>query len=405
MKATILNVGDEVLEGKVINTNGAFLANNLLKLGIQPTKIITIGDNHSNLQNEIQNFLTSDQDILITTGGLGPTHDDFTKEVLFTTLGLEAVLNEQAKALLTEYFGDQYAKCNLKQAYFPKEAMIIPNKLGTADGCIIEKNNKIFIVLVGPPFEMNPMVIDTVIPYLRMKTNNGILVKEYIVMGLGESTIEELLQPLYKNYPFINIAPYASLGKIRYQITGHLDHQEQFELTCSSFQALLGNNIISSENEEIEEKVVQELNRNHWKISFCESCTGGMLAAKIVNVSGASEVFSESLITYSNQAKSKYVNVSLKTLKNFGAVSEETVKEMVLGLSTLTKAEVCVAVSGIAGPTGGTLTKPVGLVYYAIKINDEITIHHSIFKGGREQIRIRACLKILFDIYQKIKAA
>ena len=121
MKAVILNIGDEVLEGKVINTNGTFLASNLCKLGINPTKIITVGDDHSHLQAEIKNFLASDNELLITTGGLGPTHDDFTKEVLFTTLGLEMVINEQAKSLLTEYFGAEYAQCNLKQAYFPKE--------------------------------------------------------------------------------------------------------------------------------------------------------------------------------------------------------------------------------------------------------------------------------------------
>lgn len=404
MKAVILNVGDEVLEGKVINTNGSFLASNLCKLGINPTKIITVGDEYFHLQAEIKEFLASENELLITTGGLGPTHDDFTKEVLFATLGLEMVINEQAKSLLTEYFGLEYAQCNLKQAYFPKEAIIIPNRLGTADGCIIEKNGKIFIVLVGPPFEMNPMVMDTVIPYLQTKTTNNFLIKEYIVMGLGESVIEDLLQPLYQMYPFVKIAPYASLGKIRFQLTADKAHQEEFLSACTSFTTLLDNNIISSENEEIEEKVVQELRRNQWKISMSESCTGGMLASKIVNVSGASEVFSEGFITYSNQAKSKYLKVSELTLEKFGAVSEETVREMVLGLYDLTNSEVCVAVSGIAGPTGGTLIKPVGLVYYAIKIKDDIIITHSIFKGGREQIRIRACLQILFDIYQKIKA-
>ncbi|MDD3348215.1 MAG: CinA family nicotinamide mononucleotide deamidase-related protein [Bacilli bacterium] len=404
MKAIILNVGNEVLEGRVINTNGAFLSTNLLKLGITPTRITTIGDDYFALQTEVKTFLTSDNDILITTGGLGPTHDDFTKEVLFATLGLEMVIHDQAKALLDDYFGEKYAQCNLKQAYFPKEAIIIANKLGTADGCIVEKDNKIFIVLVGPPFEMNPMVIDTVIPYLSSKTTNQMLIKEYIVMGLGESTIEELLQPLYHEYSLVSIAPYASLGKIRYQITANLTNQEQFTDACIAFTRLLADSIISSENEEIEEKVVQELRRLHWKISFSESCTGGMLAAKIVNVSGASDVFSESLITYSNQAKSKYLHVSSKTLANFGAVSEETVREMVLGLSALTQSEVCIAVSGIAGPSGGTPTKPVGLVYYAIKINDEIIINHYLFKGGREQIRTRACLRILFDTYQKIKA-
>lgn len=404
MKAVILNVGDEVLEGKVINTNGAFLATNLLKLGITPTKMLTIGDNKRQLQTEINNFIVSDNDILITTGGLGPTHDDFTKEVLSETLHLEMVINEQAKALLATYFGEKFAHCNLKQVYFPQEAQIIPNKLGTADGCIIEKENKIFIVLVGPPFEMNPMFSDTVIPYLQNKTTNDLLVKEYIVMGLGESSLEDILQPLYQKYSLINIAPYASLGRIRYQITGKMSDEKIFTKACEDFELVLKDNIISTENEEIEEKVVQELKRLQWKISFCESCTGGALASKLVNVSGASEIFSESFITYSNEAKIKYVHVDPLTLEKFGAVSAETVVEMVNGLSKLTSSEVAIAVSGIAGPTGGSILKPIGLVYYAIKVKDKVTISHYIFKGGREQIRTRASLRILFDTYQKIKA-
>ena len=149
---------------------------------------------------------------------------------------------------------------------------------------------------------------------------------------------------------------------------------------------------------------MQELKRLQWKISFCESCTGGALASKLVNVSGASEVFSESFITYSNEAKIKYVHVDPLTLEKFGAVSAETVAEMVNGLSKLTSSEVAIAVSGIAGPTGGSSLKPIGLVYYAIKVKDKVTISHHIFKGGREQIRTRASLRILFDTYQKIKA-
>ncbi|MDD3171267.1 MAG: molybdopterin-binding protein, partial [Bacilli bacterium] len=239
MKAVILNVGDEVLEGRVINTNGSFLTSNLLKLGIHTDKVVTIGDDRENLQKEITSFMKSDNDLLITTGGLGPTHDDFTKEVLVETLGLDMIINQEAEELLHKYFGENFAECNLKQAYFPQEAIIIPNKLGTADGAIIEKDKKLYIILVGPPFEMNPMFDDFVKPYLKNKVAIDFLIKEYIVMGIGESAAEEILKPLYDKYHMVNIAPYASLGKIRYQITGSYRFENDFNSACSEFKEIL----------------------------------------------------------------------------------------------------------------------------------------------------------------------
>lgn len=408
MKAVILNVGDEVLEGRVINTNSSFLSSSLLKVGIKTEKIVVVGDNERTLQNEINSFINSDCDLLITTGGLGPTHDDFTKELLAKTLDIEMILNKDAKELLDNYFKDKYADCNLKQAYFPKDSIIIPNKLGTADGAIIEKNNKIFIILVGPPFEMKPMFNDSVLPYLKRKAKVSILINEYVLMGICESEAEDMLKLLYEKYPNINIAPYASIGKIRYQITGAADETEMFIKACTDFQELFSEYIVTStifnkDLLEIEELVVNNLKKKKYHISFCESCTGGMLVSKIINVNGASDVINESLVTYSNEAKIKYLNVNKETIQKYGVVSEQVVYEMANGLYRLTGSEVCVSVSGIAGPTGGTANKPVGLVHFAIRIDNNTLCFHRVFRGGRDQIRTGATMFILYKINSLLK--
>lgn len=403
MKALILNIGDEVLSGRVINTNSSFLALELNKIGVEVEKVVVVGDNENLITKEIDDFKQSNLDILITTGGLGPTHDDITKEVLCKNLDLPLELNESAKNLLDSYFPTNMAQCNLKQAYFPKDAIIIDNKVGTADGAIIERENKIYIILVGPPYEMIPMVKDTVIPYLQKRVGVRHLVQEFILMGSGESSYEEMLIPIYKKYPNISINPYASTGRVRFQINGLVDEEKEFKDAVDDFTNLMKDYIISSKNEEIEEVVVNRLKEKNYSISFCESCTGGMLASKIINVSGASSVINESLVTYSNEAKIKYLQVNPNTIEKYGVVSDEVVKEMAEGLYKLTKANVCVSVSGVAGPTGGTEAKPVGLVHYAIKINDKIISENKIFKGNRDLIRTKTSLWVLYRIFCLLK--
>ncbi|MGD9604923.1 MAG: CinA family nicotinamide mononucleotide deamidase-related protein [Bacilli bacterium] len=403
MKAMILNIGEEVLQGKVINTNASFLSLELRKIGIETDKIIVVGDRQQDIVEQINNFISCDLDILITTGGLGPTHDDLTKEVLASCLNLEMEINKQARDLLNDYFGKDMAPCNLKQAYFPKEAILIENPLGTADGAILEKNHKIYIILVGPPHEMNPMVINSVIPFLKNKTGDFLLSKDYIVMGNGESNFEEILNPLFRKYSQVMISPYASLGKIRYQIVSSKQNKLYFDEINNEFRKIMKDFIISENNEEIEEVVVSLLQKKQFIITFGESCTGGMLASKIINVPNASRILKESFIVYSNEAKTKYLHVKPQILQQFGAVSDQTIEAMLDGLDYETKANVCVAVSGIAGPSGGSDEKPVGLVHYGIDINGKRWIEHKHFKGNREMVRQRATLFILFRLWQLLK--
>ena len=229
MKVEILSVGNEVLSGKVINTNASFLSIELEKIGFDVVRIVTLGDDKEELIKEVKSFLASDIDYLVTTGGLGPTHDDFTKEVLFETLWMELVEYQEAIDLLEEYFSHNYTKCNLKQALYPKGATLLKNDYGTAMGAYIEKDNKMYSVLVGPPFELHPMFNNYLAPILKDKINLKKVVKEYIVMGIGESQVEELLQEYYKKHSNVEVAPYASIGKVRYQLSGTLEKLVEFE--------------------------------------------------------------------------------------------------------------------------------------------------------------------------------
>lgn len=403
MKAIILSIGDEVLSGKVVNTNASYLAMELEGIGATPVKHVTVGDDREKMSKELDEFMNSDCDILITTGGLGPTHDDFTKELISERLGYSLELNSQAKEILDNYFKGEYPECNLKQANFPKEAIIIPNKNGTACGMILEKNDKIIIVLVGPPHELKPMVTDTVLPYLISKDENKILIKNYYLMGISESKMEQKLIEYYPLYPNVNIAPYASLEKIRVQVTSRETYKDEFNRACNMFEGLFNEYIIGTTLEPIEVKVVNELKRLKMHISTAESCTGGMISSSIVNVSGSSSVFNESVITYSNEAKIKYLDVNPNTINKYGVVSEEVVTEMVNGLQKLTSSEVCIGVSGIAGPTGGTKEKPVGLVHFAIKVCDKVYTFSSVFRGDRDAVRKRTNASVLYNLFMILK--
>lgn len=399
MRALILNIGNEVLSGKVVNTNSSFLAKELNKIGIITEKVVVVGDDEDAINKEINDFKQSHLDILITTGGLGPTHDDLTKEVLSKNLNLRLELDNDSLSHLQAYFDASMSQSNLKQAYFPKEAMIIPNHLGTANGAIISLSQKLYVILVGPPQEMIPMVNEHIIPYLRNISKVEVISQEYIVMGNGESYFEDFLSDLMKIFPRVSLAPYASIGKIRYLVTAKTEDEEDFKLFVKEFESLMADYIISKDNEEIEEVLVKALKARNYTISFAESCTGGMLASRIINVPGASRVIGESLVTYSNDAKIKYLNVNEDTINHYGVVSDQVVIEMVDGLKKKSKANIAVSVSGIAGPTGGSVAKPVGLVHYAIKINNQLFVESKVFKGNREMIRTRTTLWVLYRIY------
>lgn len=402
MRALILNVGDEVLSGKVVNTNASFLSREFGKLGIDVAKVVCVGDDLASLEKEINDFKNSDIDLLVTTGGLGPTHDDFTKEVLYSNLGIDLVLREEALNLLDSYFKKDYAKCNEKQAYFPKDAYLLKNDKGTAMGAVSEVGSKTYVILVGPPFEMEPMVKNYLIPYLLRKELEPKLIKEYIVMGIGESRVEEILEDYYIKHSLVSTCPYALNGKIRYQLSSSRNNKQEFENACKEFSSLVNDYIISDNNEDIEYKVYEELMRLGYHISFSESCTGGMLASKIINVSGASSVLNLSLVTYSNQSKIDLIGVNQETIDKFDVVSCEVATEMARGIQKFAKAEVGCGVTGYAGP-GGKDDKEVGTVCFAIAIKDKVVTKKHFFLTERNILREKVTMLIYYHLYKELR--
>ena len=403
MNALILCVGDEVLSGRVVNTNASFLAKELEKYGINTIKHIVVGDNEEMLKKEIKCFIDSDIKLLFTTGGLGPTHDDFTKEVICKMFNQEMVKFDEAYNTLVKYFGPNFAKSNIKQTYFPKDAILLPNPYGTAHGCIFSSMGKNICLLVGPPFENEVMFNLGVKPYLEHLLEKAPLVKEFTIMGIGESKIEDNLSDFFKEFSDINVNPYASLGKIRYQITSTIDKENRFNECVNCFTKLMDEYIVSNNNESVEEVCYKLLKEKNLKISFAESVTGGMLASTLINVNGSSNVIKESLVTYSDEAKIKYLNVKKETIEKYNVVSKEVSLEMAKGLYELTKSDVCISTTGLAGPTGGSPDKPIGLVCYTIKVLDKYLTKEVICKGDRNQVRLRATLFVLYDLFKMLK--
>jgi nicotinamide-nucleotide amidase len=247
------------------------------------------------------------------------------------------------------------------------------------------------------------MVKDSVRPYLLKETGESDSVVDFLVMGKGESEFEEYLSSFFNKYPKIKIASYPGGGQIRYEIRSNPQDRDEYQLALLDFRNLMAEYIISDNGEGIEEVIIKLLKKKQWRISICESCTGGMLSSMLVNVPGASKVFEEGFITYSNNSKMKYLGVKEETIREHGVVSSPVVLEMIEGLKKLNQADVLIGVSGIAGPGGGSLRKPVGLVHYGIMVKNESISEAKVFKGNREQIRKKACLWILYRLFLLIK--
>ena len=406
MKAVLISIGDEVVQGKTINTNVAYLSRHLMNLGYDVIAHHTVGDDYDNIFNLVSGLLKTEVRLIVTTGGLGPTHDDFTKQVIADALGLDMEYRQEAFNHFDNYFKNRNSityESNMSQAYFPRGARLIPNRRGTALGAVLEQGDRTFVLLVGPPHEMNEMFEHHVLKHLASKQQTPIIIEEYYCMGGGESEFEDRLKPLLSKYPDMEINPYASRGIIRYQLKANTSESSKFVSMRQEFFELLGDHVVGSANKEVEEYVFDELFKRKLKISIAESCTGGMFASKLVNVSGASIVFDEGIITYSNASKTKNLGVPKKVMDEFGAVSEETVEAMAIGVKKKTSSDVAIAITGIAGPEGGTPLKPVGLVYFSIVIGEYVYIEKKMFSGSREDIRIRTTMYVFWRLLVELR--
>ncbi len=405
MNIAILTIGDEVVSGKITNTNASHIAKVLEANQFIVSRHLSVRDLEVEIISGLD-YLYQNADVVITTGGLGPTSDDLTKEVSAAYFNEEMILYPEELTKIENYFtssGRVMPEINKKQAYFIPEAIVIRNDNGTAPGMIYEKKQRIIINLPGPPKELEPMLEETVIPYLKKKFLRKIFKKEYRLMGLGESDAETIIKPLFSKYPKIKISPYASVGIVDYLITTTEDNDELFIACCRDFEQYLADYIIGDWKLNIQDLIVSMLTEKGLKLTLAESCTGGMVTSSIVNVSGSSKVLTEAMVTYSNEAKVKHLGVKEETLSLHGAVSAEVAAEMAKGVKEVSGADIGLSITGIAGPTGGTEEKPVGLVYSGIYFNGDTYVFKNIYKGDRYKVRYRATLGILYELYKILK--
>ncbi len=394
MTVEFICVGTEILLGNIVNTNAAYLAEKCAGLGLSCYFQTAVGDNEERLTMVLRTAMER-SDIVILSGGLGPTEDDLTKEVAAKVCGKKLVLHEPSKKAIKRYFeekGIEPTDNNWKQAMLPEDCIVLDNHNGTAPGVIMETKESKVILLPGPPGELCPMFEESVEPYLMGLTSQVICSQTVKICGVGESRVETMMKDLIDAQTNPTIATYAKTGEVHIRVTAAAEEKKAamklIKPVVKELKNRFGNDIYSTEQDvTLEKAVVDLLQANDLTVTCVESCTGGLLSARLINVPGVSEIYKSGVITYSNKAKRRFVGVKKTTLQKYGAVSGQTAEEMAKGAALLTKADVSVAVTGIAGPDGGTEEKPVGLVYIACNVKGKVTVKKFRFSGNRSKVR------------------
>lgn len=405
MTVELICVGTELLLGNIVNTNAAYLAEKCAGLGLSCYFQTVVGDNAQRLALVLKTAMER-SDIVILSGGLGPTEDDLTKEVAAQVCGRELIMDEASRQAIAEFFekrGTVPTENNWKQAMMPADAIVLENPNGTAPGAILETEAARVVLLPGPPNELYPLFEEKVEPYLRKLTNQAICSQTVKICGLGESKVETMVKDLIDGQTNPTIATYAKTGEVHIRVTASAEDQKAagklIKPTVKELKARFGNSIYTTEDDITLEKAVADLLiANDLSLTCAESCTGGLLSGRIINVPGVSEVYKSGYITYSNKAKRRLLGVKKTTLQKHGAVSEQVAEEMAKGAALFAKADVSVAVTGIAGPDGGTEEKPVGLVYIACCVKGKVTVKKYQFSGNRGKVResaVSAALSLL----------
>lgn len=410
MIAELISVGTEILLGNIVNTNAKYIAEKCALLGFSLYNQVAVGDNEERLE-ETFNIAYNRADVVILTGGLGPTKDDLTKEVVASAMGLPLLYDEATLAFLKDFFSKRKTgimpESNLKQALVPEGAIVLTNDNGTAPGLIIEKDGRAVVLLPGPPNEMVPMFEKDVVPYLVKKENGTIFSVMVKLCGIGESAAEEVIKDLIDKQSNPTVAPYAKTGEVHFRITAKAsDENEAKKLIDPVIEVIktrLGDHIYTTdENLNLEDVIIRKLIGMKKTIATVESCTGGLLSGRLLNVPGASQVFREGYVTYTNESKMRIAGVNEYTLEKYGAVSPQTVTEMASGIERVSGADYTIAISGIAGPDGGTVDKPVGLVYIGFCNNETVVVEENRFMGNRQKNRENAVIRALTMLWKHI---
>ncbi len=371
----ILSVGTEILLGDILNTNSRYLSSELAKSGISVLRHTTVGDNAERLAAALKTALER-SDIVIATGGLGPTQDDITRDVCCEVMGFDLELDMAIADKIRAYFNSkslEMPESNLRQAYVPVGGTVFENNHGTAPGLGLKKNGKCVVILPGPPYEMAPMYHESVVPFLAEYCDGAIVSHTIRTMGIGESAMAEIVDDLLQNQN-PTVAPYAKKGEALLRVTAKAHSEAEAEELCKpvieEINRRIGEYVYGIDSESIEQRVVELLKEQVLTIATAESCTAGYISKRITDISGASSVFEFGAVTYSNEIKEKILGVSKNTLIKYGAVSEQTAKEMAAGIRRVSGADIGISVTGIAGPNSDGTSKPVGLSFIAIDAED-----------------------------------
>lgn len=375
----LISVGTEILLGDILNTDAQFLSIELARLGISVIHQSTVGDNRERLLAQLKEAADR-SDIIILSGGLGPTPDDLTKEVCCEFFGKKMFLHEPTVEKIKTYFstkGMKMAQNNLKQAMLPKDCVIFPNDNGTAPGMAIEKDGVHILVLPGPPRELKPMFRNCAVPYLMQFSDRIIVSHNIRTFGIGESSMAEMVNDLF-DAENPTVAPYAKDGEALLRVTAMARTKEEAENLCkpviNEIKNRLDGFVYGVDYTCIEEAVIEKLKEKHMKVATAESCTGGLIAKRITDVPGASEVFDCGIISYANEIKHRVLGVSEDDLNKYGAVSEPVARQMAQGALKVSGADIAVSVTGIAGPDSDSTNKPVGLVYIGLADRDNVWV-------------------------------
>lgn len=408
MKCEIISVGTELLVGDTLNTNVHYLSKELSLLGISVCYHTTVGDNPKRLE-EVMKIALNRSDLIVTTGGLGPTQDDLTKEVISNLFGKKLVQDDKVKEDLLQYFVNRefvMTDNNLKQTLVPENAEVLTNPRGTAPGIMIQENGKTVILLPGPPREMTGMFEGSVLKLLNKEQNQLVVSRYYNLSDIGESAAEDRLLDLIDVQDNPTIATYAKMGEVLVRITANGKDEKVVNALLDEYEAIMidrfGENIFAFSKDSLCEAVGKLLIEKNITIATAESCTGGLIASQLTEQPGISKVFGLGIVSYSNEAKKKILHVNEDTLLEFGAVSSETAREMCDHLREISDAVLNVSVTGIAGPDGGSEEKPVGLVYIGLNYKGDTTITKCHFNGDRKIVQQKTANKVFHLIRQTI---
>lgn len=429
MTAHIINIGDELLIGQVVNTNASWMAEELNKRNIKVTNISVISDGGDDIRTQLERSL-SEADVVLITGGLGPTKDDITKSVLCEFFGDTLVRHQQTYDNVKKFFerrGLPFTEINQAQALVPSKCKVLVNEVGTAP-CMVftmpqvetqyiaslqteaKPFEKIVISMPGVPFEMKWLMQNSVLPLLQERLGGEAIVhKTILTFGIGESFLADKIADWEDALPtHIKLAYLPEAGKVRLRLSAygvnHTELEREVAEQIVKLNAIISDNIYGYDDETISMAIGKLLKQQGAMVATAESCSGGLVARRITEAAGASDYFKGGVVAYSNEIKMKALGVNPNTLERYGAVSEQTAKEMALGCFNMMDADYAIATTGIAGPTGATEDKPLGLVYIAIASHNEVVCNRYVFTTTREQHQERTANQALFDLYKLVQS-